>query len=85
MVLRMAAIPFGLSFLLGAESRLLAAGGVVPSARVFTAADVPWIVTVTTIFASWGIGCVCWGLGCDRLECTWLRMCFLQLMPCPGV
>lgn len=72
-MLRMAAVPFGISFVFGAAMLIFAACGVVPSAQVFTAAAWPWVVTVATIFATLGLGCVLWGLGFDAMAAILLR------------
>lgn len=72
-MLRMAAIPFGFSFLFGAALLVFAACGVVPSAHAFTAGELPWIVAVSAIFATLGIGCMLWGLGFDAMAAILIR------------
>ena len=72
-MLRMAAIPFGISFVFGAAMLVFAACGVVPSAQAFTAAAWPWVVIVATVFATLGLGCGLWGLGCDAMAAILLR------------
>lgn len=71
--MRMAAIPFGVSFLFGAAMLVSAACGVVPSAQTFTAVGWPWVATVTTIFATLGLGCALWGLGFDAMAAVLIR------------
>jgi hypothetical protein len=72
-MLRMTAIPFGILFMLGAALLVSAARGVVPGAPPFTAGDWPWVATVTAIFATFGIGCVLWGLGSDATATILIR------------
>lgn len=78
-MLRLAAIPFGVSFLFGAALLVFAACGVVPSAHSLAIGDVPWIVTVATVFAMVGVGCVLWARGYDALAAIVIR-CSLAIV-----